>query len=98
MIVSRSEQIQTPDGEQFDGYLVLPDAGRGPGIMLLPEVFGVNQFLKSKAVDLASLGYVVLCPDVFWRIERRISLHHDEASLAAASAYAERFATIDPSI
>lgn len=31
------------DGGTFDAYLALPPSGRGPGIVLLQEIFGVNQ-------------------------------------------------------
>jgi carboxymethylenebutenolidase len=98
MIQSRSEQIQTPDGDHFDGHVVVPDRGPRPGVLLLQEIFGVNESLKSKAVDLASAGYVVLCPDMFWRVERRVSLHHDEGSMRTALQYAERFAAVDPTL
>src|SRR4051812_42316800 len=62
---SRVESIATTDGQHFDGQLFLPPSGRGSGVLLLQEIFGVGEFLVAKADDLAALGYVVLCPDVF---------------------------------
>src|SRR5436190_22108807 len=93
---SRSDTVTTDAGETFDAYVAIPESGHGPGVMLLQEIFGVNDFLKAKARDLADLGYVVLCPDVFWRVERNVSLPHDEAALAQAFSYAERFFAQDP--
>jgi carboxymethylenebutenolidase len=40
----------------------------------------------------------VLCPDVFWRVERNVDLAHDEASLAMAFGYMERFMAVDPAV
>ena len=74
--------MDVPDGGTCTATVVVPDAGSGPGIVLFQEIFGVNDFLLAKANDLADLGYVVLCPDVFWRIAPGTSLTHDEAGLA----------------
>src|SRR3954463_8293483 len=93
---TRTETITAADGGQFRGHLAVPDAGQGPGVLLLQEIFGVGDFIKSKADDLAGLGYVVLCPDVFWRIEPDIALDHDEASLQKAFGYVTRYSTEIP--
>ncbi len=34
-------RVTAADGRSFDAALVLPDSGRGPGILLLQEIFGV---------------------------------------------------------
>ncbi len=88
---TRIHPITAADGGTFDGDLVVPDGGRGPGILLLQEIFGVNAYIRDVAERLALLGYVVMMPDVFWRIERRVSLHHDESSMEAAFGYMGRF-------
>ena len=52
-------QVATPDGE-MPAHLWLPEAGSGPGILLLQEIFGISRYVESRAQDLADLGYVVL--------------------------------------
>jgi carboxymethylenebutenolidase len=93
---TRTETITTADRGRYDGHLTVPDAGRGPGILLLQEIFGVSDFLKAKANDLAEQGYVVLCPDVFWRVQPGIALAHDESALQEAFGYMTRYATEVP--
>jgi carboxymethylenebutenolidase len=93
MTTARAETITAPDGGTFDAHLTIPDAGGGPGVLLLQEIFGVSEFLLSKARDLADLGYVVLCPDVFWRVERNVALPHDETALQTAFGYMTRYST-----
>jgi carboxymethylenebutenolidase len=66
------------------GYLALPPAGRGPGLMLLQEIFGVNPHIRAVARQYALAGFVVLAPDLFWRDATRIALgyvgeDHDRA-------------------
>ena len=68
-------------GGTYAATVVAPDDASGPGIVLFQEIFGVNDFLLAKASDLADLGYVVLCPDVFWRLQPGVSLPHDDAGL-----------------
>jgi carboxymethylenebutenolidase len=47
--------------------LHLPASGRGAGIVLFQEIFGVTAYVDGRAEDLAGLGYVVLVPHVYWR-------------------------------
>lgn len=66
--------IKAFDGGTFAAYLTLPPSGRGPGIVLLQEVFGVNEVMRGVADWYAAHGYVVLCPDLFWRQEPGVQL------------------------
>ncbi|MGV7207914.1 dienelactone hydrolase family protein [Oxalobacteraceae bacterium A2-2] len=70
--------IQTDDG-QFGAYLSLPRGGSGPGIVLLQEIFGVNQHIRNVADQYAADGYVVIAPDLFWRQGARIELGYVDA-------------------
>jgi carboxymethylenebutenolidase len=66
--------ITSFDGGEFDAYLALPPGGSGPGIVLLQEIFGVNQVMRLIADWYAQRGFVVICPDLFWRQERGVQL------------------------
>jgi len=90
----RVEQVSTPDGE-MDAHVVLPEAGSGPGIVVLQEIFGVGDYIKEAADRLAGLGYVALAPDLYWRIEPNIALGHDEAGLGRAFEVAQQ---LDPEL
>jgi carboxymethylenebutenolidase len=59
--------VTTPDGS-MPAHLWRPASGGGPGILLLQEIFGVSDYIVSRAQDLAGLGYVVLAPEIYWRI------------------------------
>jgi carboxymethylenebutenolidase len=81
---SRWIDIEGTQGEIFSGYLSLPPTGSGPGIVLVQEIWGVNEHIRSVADQYAQDGYVVLAPDVFWRLERRVDLGYDEAGTVQA--------------
>lgn len=76
-------EIQAGDG-RFGAYLALPRGGKGPGIVLLQEIFGVNSHIRAVADQYAADGYVVLAPDLFWRSGPRIELGYDDVSWARA--------------
>ncbi|HEY6329289.1 MAG TPA: dienelactone hydrolase family protein, partial [Blastocatellia bacterium] len=66
--------VKAPDGGEFNAYLALPASGKGPGIVLLQEIFGVNKVMRDVADWYAARGFVVICPDLFWRQEPGIEL------------------------
>jgi carboxymethylenebutenolidase len=64
--------------------MAVPDAGTGPGVVLLHEALGVTDYTRDVAARLAAFGYVTLVPDLFWRIERNVDLPHDDEGLVRA--------------
>jgi carboxymethylenebutenolidase len=65
--------IGGPDG-CFAGYLAGPAAGRGPGIVVIQEIFGVNAVMRAMADELAASGFFALVPDLFWRLQPGVQL------------------------
>ena len=66
-------RITGPAGD-FSAYLATPASGKGPGIVVLQEIFGVNQVMRDRCDQLAEQGFVALCPDLFWRIEPGVDI------------------------
>jgi carboxymethylenebutenolidase len=60
-------KITSHDNRQFDAYLALPSSGYGPGVVVLQEIFGVNDYMRQVCDWYAAHGFVALCPDLFWR-------------------------------
>ncbi|CAN7306831.1 dienelactone hydrolase family protein [Caballeronia sp. LjRoot34] len=76
--------MRARDGGEFHGYLALPTSteSNGRGLVILPEVYNVNSWLRSVVKDYAHEGYAVLSPDVFWRQEPDIHLGYDQPERA----------------
>lgn len=87
-------KIHVADGA-FDAPVWEPASGDGPGLVLIQEIFGLDEYLKSVAADLAALGYVVAVPELFWRVAPGWSSGHDDAGVAASMDVASRF---DPAL
>ena len=62
--------VTTSVGE-MPAHLWLPPSGSGPGILLLQEIFGVSAYIQRRAAALADQGYVVLAPELYWRLDRQ---------------------------
>ncbi|UOT07337.1 dienelactone hydrolase family protein [Rhodococcus opacus] len=71
--------ISKSSGESFAAYLAEPAEGSGPGLVLLQEIFGINDYMRDMADRYAEEGYVVLVPDLFWRSGARQELGYDQA-------------------
>jgi carboxymethylenebutenolidase len=84
-------EIAAADGGKFRGYLALPASGKGPGIVLCQEIFGVNAYVREVADYYAQEGYVVLAPDLFWRLDKDVDLGYSEADWKKAFEYFQRF-------
>jgi len=69
VVTSREERIRGEDGHEFTGYLTLPTAGSGAGMVVVQEIFGVSDYIKDVCARLSDLGYVALAPDLYSRID-----------------------------
>ena len=57
-------------GVQLEGYLAYDDtkasaAAKAPGVLVLPEWWGLTDYPKSRAEQLAKLGYVAFAADMY---------------------------------
>lgn len=83
--------IPSADGGKFRGYLGLPPAGKGPGLVLAQEIFGINANMRTTAEMFAKDGFVTLVPDLFWRIEPNVELGYTEADWKRAFDFFGKF-------
>jgi carboxymethylenebutenolidase len=72
-------EVAATTGGKYGAYLSLPPAGKGPGLVLFQEIFGVNRHIRAVADQYALDGFVVLAPDLFWRDAPRVELGYEGA-------------------
>ena len=83
--------IPVADSGGFTGYLTVPEAGSGPGLLIEQEIFGINASLREVADLYAEEGYVCLVPDLFWRMEPGVDLGYGDEDFAKAFDFYGRF-------
>jgi carboxymethylenebutenolidase len=78
--------IRVPNsaGSEMSAYLSLPKRGRGPGLVVLQEIFGVNASMRQVCDFFASRQFTVLCPDLYWRAEPGVELAESDVERARA--------------
>jgi len=62
---------------RFNAYLAKPEGNPRGAIIVIQEIFGVNEGIRRKCDHWASLGYVSAAPDLFWRLEPGVELDPD---------------------
>ena len=72
-MTSSTETISSADGE-FSAYVSRPSNPNASAIVVIQEIFGVNKVMRDICDDLASKGFVAICPDLFWRIEPGVDI------------------------
>lgn len=70
--------IETLDGRsRFAAYCAEPADTPRAAVVVIQEIFGVNEGIRRKCDAWAGLGYLALAPDLFWRLEPGIVLDPD---------------------
>ena len=58
----------------FGAYLASPASGHGPGVVVIQEIFGVNDVVRHICDQHAARGRFAFAPDLFWRLEPGVQL------------------------
>jgi carboxymethylenebutenolidase len=61
------------------------------GIVMLQEIFGVNEAMLNKAKTFAEAGFLVALPDLFWRLQPRVELGYGDEDRKAGLGFMQRF-------
>ncbi|NUB15157.1 dienelactone hydrolase family protein [Azospirillum brasilense] len=67
--------IPAGDGGSFSAYVAKPaGGGPAPGLVVIQEIFGVNQVMRDLCDGFAAQGWLAVCPDLFWRQEPGVQI------------------------
>lgn len=76
------------DGFEFPAYHAAPDGERKGGVIVIQEIFGIDEHVRRDVDRWASLGYEAVAPALYERREPGFTAHHDEAGLKAGIGHA----------
>jgi carboxymethylenebutenolidase len=79
-----TQTLAREGGRSFDGYLTRPQTARGPAVLVLHDMFGLNAPIRAVADHYAGLGYAALVPNLFWRSQIPDALSYDDDQHPAA--------------
>lgn len=77
------------DSVQIDAYLAKPQGeGSYPGIVVLQEIFGVNDHIKEVSERIAKEGYVAIAPALFQRLAPGFATGYTPSDIEVGRNYA----------
>ncbi|WP_372658758.1 dienelactone hydrolase family protein [Hydrogenophaga sp.] len=79
--------LQADDGFSFRGYVAEPLVNPIGGLVLLQEIFGVNDHIRSVADSYAAEGYLVVAPATFHRVKEAVELGYSEDDMKEGMGY-----------
>jgi carboxymethylenebutenolidase len=87
--------IMARDGHEFQAYLAAPTAKPRGAVVVLQEIFGVNQHIRAVTDGFAAAGYTAIAPSLFDRIRRGIQLGYGPEDRPQAIGYMQQLKTDD---
>jgi carboxymethylenebutenolidase len=78
-------------GGSFEGRLFHPQAEPAPGVLIVPEMYGLNAYIESVAREYAAHGFLTLVMDVLWRVVPGLILSYVGPDNARAHAIHDAF-------
>jgi len=86
-----TESVQIPNQDlAIDAYLTTPqeqEQKKYPGIVVIQEIFGVNDHIKDVTERLAQQGYVAIAPAIYQRQAPGFAVGYTEAEVAKGREY-----------
>ncbi len=85
--------LKAADGHELGAYVARPAGEPIAGLVVVQEIFGVNEHIRSVANGWASDGFLAVAPALFDRFERGVDLGYEGADLQKAMSFRP---TLDP--
>jgi len=74
-------ELTAPDGHVLTAHLSTPDGPPRGGVVVIQEIFGVNEHIRAVTDAFAAAGYLAVAPALFDRSRRGVELGYDAEGL-----------------
>ncbi|NQV54888.1 MAG: dienelactone hydrolase family protein [Rhodospirillales bacterium] len=88
-------ELTAADGHKFDAYRAEPAGAPKGAIVVIQEIFGVNNHIQAVTDGFAADGYLAVAPALYDRAERKVDLGYDEEGRQKGMAVREGVAWDD---
>lgn len=78
-------KIKSADGFEFEALHATPSGKRRGGVIVIQEIFGLDQYVQADVARWAGLGFEAVAPSMYDRVEPGFTAGHDEQGLARPS-------------
>ena len=81
-------KIAGADGFEFSAYHEQAFTPRKGGVIVIQEIFGIDEYVRADVTRWAKMGYEAIAPSMYDRREPGFLAHHDDAGIKAGIAHA----------
>jgi carboxymethylenebutenolidase len=74
------------DGFEFGAYRAGPGGPARGGVVVIQEIFGIDQYVRADVERWAALGFEAIAPSMYDRVKPGLEVGHDDAGMAEAFA------------
>jgi len=78
------------DGFAFTALHAAPQGARKGGIVVIQEIFGLDQYVQADVARWSALGFEVLAPSIFDRAEPGFVAEHDPRGFQTGVSYVQK--------
>lgn len=88
----RTSQVKIPNADiQIPAYMAIPTGeGSYPGIIVIQEIFGVNEHIRDVTERISKEGYVAIAPAIFHRVAPNFEVGYSQQELELAKKYKQQ--------
>ena len=80
-------KLTASDGHKFDAYIAQPSGKPRGGLVVIQEIFGVNQHIRAVCDRFAQEGYVAIAPALFDRTQKDFQSGYTPPEIEKARAF-----------
>ena len=82
--------LTASDGHELDAYISVPSRPSRAAIIVIQEIFGVNEHIKNIVNNFAARSYATIAPAMFDRAEKNVSLSYSEEDIKIGRSFINR--------
>ena len=83
-------ELTASDGHKFAAYIAQPAGKPRGGVVVIPEIFGVNSHIQQTADGFAADGYLAVSPAMFDRAQRNYDTGYSQPEIQAGVAIMQK--------
>ena len=84
-------QLKAEDGKELSAYVVRPEGEPRAALVIVQEIFGVNQQIQKAAEEWASHGFLCIAPAMFDRLQKDVKLEYNQADFETGYGLMQQF-------
>ena len=88
--MSEVVQLHSSDGHTVDAYTADPSGEPVAGLVVLQEIYGVNQHIRKVTDHFAASGFFATAPALFDRVQRGVDLRYEGEDMQKARSLMQK--------